>query len=161
MNTIIKVKAGACAMLLGILTATSGPAVAKVTIACKNLVQSGATSGGTQTASQVNAKAKWKTATTSQYGHPWANFSKAKDKYFDCVAGQGEWVCNISARPCKQVSPLSSSAHHLKIQPLRLRLPRQRILLKRQSFAPLVRTQRLRSRVTSTAPQSLSNLRRR
>ena len=85
------------------LVATSGPALAAVTISCKNPVAvSGGILPGTAQAKSY-AKSKWVQATTNKYGPVWANFSKAKFKHYTCKKVKGGKTCGLSARPCSQV----------------------------------------------------------
>lgn len=160
MNTIFIGKVSACAMLLGILSATSGPAAAKVTIACKQSVQTGyAAQQTTKDKARSGAKHAWVNAVNSQYGAYWSSYSNAKNKQYFCVDSPHGWMCYLKALPCAQVTPPSHSAHQLQIRPQQWRRSQNKRSLQRYRFAPPVRTQILRSQFRSNAPRSISRLR--
>ena len=160
MNTVIRMKVGACAILFAGLMATSGPAIAKSTIECKNQLV-----GGTSpiVSSQLEAQAIainfWGAVVLYNHGQYWADFSKAKNIQITCQELRTGWKCTVAASPCAQVKSPSPSAHHLKIPPQRWQRPQNKRSLQRYRFAPPVRTQHLRPRFRSTAPRSISRLR--
>ena len=159
MNTVIRMKVGVCAILFAGLMATSGPAIAKVTIECKNPIE---VSGGIlpfESAAQDYAKNKWKFAVFQKYGAYWTDFSQAINIHYQCHEVKGGWTCSLWAKACAQVKPPSPSAHHLKIPPQRWQRPQNKRSLQRYRLAPPVRTQHLRPRFRSTAPRSISRLR--
>ena len=103
MSTMIGWRLGACAIGFASLIATSGPALAAVTISCKNPVQvSGGILAGTSQA-RSHAKTKWVQAATNKYGSVWAKYTKAKNKHYTCKKVKGGTTCKLSAQPCRQV----------------------------------------------------------
>ncbi len=98
------------AAVIAAFIATSAPAIAKVTIACKNTVEvSGPITQGERQAKSA-ARSKWQQTTTARYGQYWAQFSKAKYKHYKCKSVSTAWFCRLQARPCAQVTPPSASS---------------------------------------------------
>ena len=109
MSTMIGRRLGACAIGFASLIATSGPALAQVTTACKNPVQ---VSGGIlprERQARSDAKSKWVQSVTKKYGAVWATYYRAKSKQYTCKKVQGGATCKLSARPCGQMGRSSDS----------------------------------------------------
>jgi hypothetical protein len=160
MNVFIRKHVGACAILLGILTATTGAAMAKVTIACMQHLQVSGGSWPSEAQAKAAAQKNWSIAALNKYGHAWANLANAKNKHFSCSESKGgNWACSLSAQACAPVKPPSASAHLQKIQPLQWRLPQQKTSRERHHFAPPTRMPLLPPQLRSTGAGSSSGLR--
>lgn len=44
---------------------------------------------------------KWEAFTREEYGSAWGKFSAAWAKAKSCKGGDGNWVCEVTARPCR------------------------------------------------------------
>lgn len=122
MNTIIKMKVGACAMLLGILAAATGPAIAKVTFECKTIISVTSSIFPVEFMALKAASNLWKQEVTAKYGAYWADARNAANYSHYCYPApqySPHKMCNLWGTPCAQVKPPSSSAHH----PLRVPAP--------------------------------------
>jgi|GEM_PF-4349718 len=107
MSTIIRI--GACAIGIASLIATSGPALAMTTTACKNPVEVGGGILPGEPQAKSYAKSKWVQATKIKYGAFWANYSMAKSKHYTCKKVKGGTTCKLSAQPCGQATRRSTS----------------------------------------------------
>ncbi|MFV0298472.1 MAG: hypothetical protein ACK5JT_20410 [Hyphomicrobiaceae bacterium] len=43
----------------------------------------------------------WASFTAFEYGSVWGRFSRASAKTSHCTGGPGNWVCQVTARPCR------------------------------------------------------------
>ena len=112
MDSILnKTAAVLIAGVAGIISTTSDPALAKVTIACKNAVQVGVHKiGSSQPQAKSKAQQIWSVAVVNKYGPYWSSFSKSKYRHYTCQRIKGGWTCGVSARPCGQAIRQSASS---------------------------------------------------
>ena len=82
----------------GAMTMTS--AQANPAMMCKAL-KSGTGNSLAKFTAKAKARQAWKVNVTGAYGPAWAKFSNAKVAAFPCNKAQGQWFCNVRAKPCK------------------------------------------------------------
>ena len=161
MNTEILMKAGFCAVLFAGLLASSGPGEAKVTIACKNPVVTGDTDyKRTRQAAEIQAMHDWSNKVANQYGLYWASFYKAKNPQFTCLKWPHGWRCSVTASPCAQVKPPSSSANLRMVPALQSRISRNQRLQVTQGISKPVRGRYSPPRYRQAGPPFVSGQRR-
>ncbi len=106
MRAIFMTILGASTILFGTLTMTGHSASAKslLQLKCQHYPVEGPSFAAlTQAQAENMAKQLWVQKVTQLFGHSWANYSKAKNKDYSCVALK-KMVCKLTARPCKHIS---------------------------------------------------------
>ena len=110
MGAIIRTRLEGCAILFAGLMVTAGPAVAKVTIVCKNVVVG--TSGylPAEYFAKKAANNDWNQKVKAKYGAYWAGSGDAANTKFTCwYEYPYGYKCVIWAKPCAPVKPPSAS----------------------------------------------------
>jgi len=106
MRAIFMTILGASTILFGTLTLIDHSASAKSLqqLKCKHYPVEGPSFAAlTQAQAENMAKQLWVQKVTQQFGHSWADYSKAKNKDYTCVASK-KMVCKLTATPCKHIS---------------------------------------------------------
>jgi len=90
--------AGATALAAVMAIGAATPASAD----CRRIVAGQRAIGLLQTATEISARAKWRTAVRARYGYRYARWAQAKDKNMDCNKEKPgrRWICRATARAC-------------------------------------------------------------